>query len=150
VRHYYADLVGDLQNASRGLPFVVDLCCGTGKASLPHAAAGTPVLAMDVSFEMLSRYSAKCVAAGLTNVLLVQGDVTAPPLCPASAPFVQVIGGLHHLPDRVTSFRNIVSLLEPGGTLVLHEPLIPDPAPSVRLFAVLNRLLAMLDVPRLV
>lgn len=121
---YYHRLVKDqIHHHLRGHKAVVDLCCGTGKSSLPLAERGITVVAMDVSREMLRAYQAKCRRAGLGNVIFVHADASHPPLRNGSCTALTMIGGLHHIPDKGRCLNRCCESLAPGGLLILHEPL---------------------------
>ncbi len=121
---YYRRLVGrQIFGYVRGKPFVVDLCCGTGKSSLPLARMGCSVVGVDVSREMLRAYQRKCDKEGLRNVLLIHADASRPPLRKQSCGAIIMIGGLHHIPDQSGCVRHCCDLLTDDGVLIFHEPL---------------------------
>lgn len=101
--------------------FVVDLCCGTGKGSLPLLGRGMTVVGMDVSREMLRVYARKTGVP--PNLVLIHADGTNPPLAPKACPAIQIVGGLHHIPDRQACVHNCSHALRSGGVLIIHEPL---------------------------
>ena len=149
VRFYYHDLVANtLRGTASAAPFVLDLCCGTGKGSLALASSGIPVLGIDISRNMLSIYAQTIQLLGLDNVLLVQADATCPPVRAESVGYVQMIGGLHHIPDRRRCVEYVYGILQPQGLMVLHEPLIPEPLPRIRLFSLFHYPLVLTDIPR--
>ena len=102
-------------------PFIVDLCCGTGKSSAPLIERGLTVIGMDVSREMLRIYRKK--SRGKLNPILIHADASRPPLRTGSCAALSMIGGLHHIPDRAGSLRSCCDALSSGGLLILHEPL---------------------------
>jgi SAM-dependent methyltransferase len=122
LRSYYHYLVGvQIFDHLRDVPFVVDLCCGTGKSSAPLIEQGLTVVGMDVSREMLRVYRDKC--AGGAGPILIHADASRPPLHRDSCPALSMIGGLHHIPDRAGSLQSCCDALRGGGLLILHEPL---------------------------
>ena len=122
LREYYKRLVRrQIYAYVREQTFVVDLCCGTGKSSMPLVERGIPVVGVDVSREMLRAYRRK--AGGSENLILVHADASHPPLRPGSCGAITMIGGLHHIPDRPGSLRHCCKSLAPGGIMILHEPL---------------------------
>lgn len=125
---------------------VVDLCCGTGKSSLPLLEKGMPIVAIDVSRQMLLRYRDKCRSRGLDKVVFVQGDATRPPLAPRSCEAIMMIGGLHHVPDQDKCLANCGEALAPNGLLILHEPL--KTGQTSRTAALLDNVYALCDIGR--
>jgi ubiquinone/menaquinone biosynthesis C-methylase UbiE len=122
MRHYYRRLVREqIFEYVRDVPFVVDLCCGTGKSSIPLVERGMTVVGMDVSREMLRIYRSKC--RGPRSPILVQADASRPPLRRNSCAALSMIGGLHHIPDQAGSLESCCNALSEGGLLILHEPL---------------------------
>jgi SAM-dependent methyltransferase len=122
LRSYYRHLVGvQIYDYLREMPFIVDLCCGTGKSSAPLIERGMIVVGMDVSREMLRIYRKKC--ADQVNPILIHADASRPPLHRGSCPALSMIGGLHHIPDRAGSLQSCCDALSGGGLLILHEPL---------------------------
>jgi len=103
--------------------FVVDLCCGTGKSSMPFLERGMTVIGIDVSREMLHSYKRKCEARGYGNILLIHADASRPPLRKQSCGAIQLIGGLHHIQESARCISTCCSALEDNGFLILHEPL---------------------------
>jgi SAM-dependent methyltransferase len=122
LRTYYDRLVRrQVYGFVRRAPFVVDLCCGTGKSSQPLIDCGVTVVGIDVSREMLKVYRRK--RPSLRNPVLIQADASRPPLQPNSCAAIVMIGGLHHIPDRAGSLRACHDAIREGGLLILHEPL---------------------------
>ncbi len=145
LREYYKRLVRrQIYSYVHQQPFVVDLCCGTGKSSLPLVERGIWVIGVDVSREMLRTYRRK--ASGYDNLILVHADASHPPLCPNSCGAITMIGGLHHIPDQCGSVRHCCRSLAPGGLLILHEPL--KTGTSSRLAALLEDFYAMTNPSR--
>jgi SAM-dependent methyltransferase len=145
LRHYYRHLVGEqIYGHFRDVPFVVDLCCGTGKSSAPLVERRLTVVGMDVSREMLRIYRRKY--RGQVNPILIQADATRPPLRKNSCPAISMIGGLHHIPDRAGSLRACCDALSSGGLLVLHEPL--KTGRKSRLAGLLENVYAITDPAR--
>jgi SAM-dependent methyltransferase len=121
---YYKRLIGiQIFRFVRNSPFVVDLCCGTGKSSLPLLEKGLTVVGIDVSREMLRVYHRKCKALGLSNVLLVHADASRPPLRHGACAAITLIGGLHHIQEQAECLRTCANALAEGGVLAIHEPL---------------------------
>jgi SAM-dependent methyltransferase len=126
--------------------FVVDLCCGTGKSSIPLIARGKFVVGIDISMEMLNAYAGKCLSQKNDNYLLLRADASAPPLKPGSCQAVIIIGGLHHIPRADRCISHVTTLLSPGGIVILHEPL--NLGERTRLSRLLENVFALIDVTR--
>ena len=65
---------------------VVDLGCGTGRATLELAQRGANVIAVDLSLKSLLVAKHKLERASLTSVCLIQGDVSKIPIATSSSP----------------------------------------------------------------
>jgi SAM-dependent methyltransferase len=95
---------------------VVDAGCGKGRHLRLAARYGArEVIGMELG---LAVEVARRNTVDLDNVHVVQGDLTRPPLRPASVDVIYSIGVLHHLGAPVTGFRALAPLLAPGGLLV--------------------------------
>jgi ubiquinone/menaquinone biosynthesis C-methylase UbiE len=120
-RLYFERLIGQhVYRRVQDRSTVVDLCCGTGKSSMPLLRHGMTVIGMDVSREMLRAYRRKYDG---DRLVLVQADASRPPLRQGSCDAIMMIGGLHHIPDRRGSILRCSEALREGGLLILHEPL---------------------------
>jgi ubiquinone/menaquinone biosynthesis C-methylase UbiE/uncharacterized protein YbaR (Trm112 family) len=149
LHSYYTKLIEhQVYDHVRDAPFIVDLCCGTGKSSIPLIARGKFVIGIDISLEMLKAFAAKCLAKHYTNFLLLRADASMPPIKEGSCKAITVIGGLHHIPEADRCISNLERVLASDGTIVLHEPLASGV--RSRLSALLENSFALLDVPRVV
>jgi ubiquinone/menaquinone biosynthesis C-methylase UbiE len=100
---------------------VVEMGCGTG-ANLPHLreriGAGGRVLGLDFAPGMLGRASERVHRADWTNVTLLVGDATAPPIDGGvDAILATFVVGM--LEDPATTVDEWLVHLVPGGRLVL-------------------------------
>ncbi|MGH9110452.1 MAG: class I SAM-dependent methyltransferase [Acidimicrobiales bacterium] len=102
---------------------VVDLGCGTGALSLPLAARGATVIAVDLSRVMVERLEAKAATANLTTVTGTVAAVEHLELAPSSVDLVVSNYTLHHLrdADKQAVVRGAASWLRPGGRLVIGD-----------------------------
>ena len=98
---------------------VVELGCGTGQLGLFLALAGRRVLGVDLTLASLQVAEAFRARAGLSSARLVRGNLFAPPVVPGSADVVICSGVLHHTGDPEAGFRSAVSLVRPGGYVVV-------------------------------
>ena len=111
-------LLGVLPAGSLGT--VAELCCGRGEAAR-------------LLGERMSRYLGIDVAAGMLEIarrdlpgdrfFFAQGDATMLPLRDRAVDNVVMLGGVHHVPDRVGLFREVARILKPGGRFYFREPL---------------------------
>jgi 2-polyprenyl-3-methyl-5-hydroxy-6-metoxy-1,4-benzoquinol methylase len=101
---------------------VVDLGCGTGELSLPLAAAGAEVTAVDVSTAMIERLRAKAAAAGVAVSALVQ-PIEVLSFEPGSVDVVVSNYAFHHLrdADKAAAVKAAARWLRPGGRLVVGD-----------------------------
>jgi SAM-dependent methyltransferase len=96
---------------------VLELGCGTGRLSIPIAAAGHPLVALDQAPSMLAAARAKAGAAGV-RVSFVEGDMRGFDLGRVVALVVCTCNSLAHLlarEDLVACFRSVRRHLGRGG-----------------------------------
>lgn len=100
---------------------VVEMGVGTGaNLALLREVVGDEgrVIGVDLTRGMLARASARSEAAGWSNVHLVQGDATRPPVRgEVDAVVATFLVGM--LPDPAEAVREWLDLLAPGGRLAL-------------------------------
>jgi ubiquinone/menaquinone biosynthesis C-methylase UbiE len=99
---------------------VADLGCGTGTLAVLVAGMGYEVTAQDLSPAMVARALRKAESAGVT-VEVVVGDAAAPDLPDRFVDAVLVRHLVWSLPDPVGAIDRWVTLLRPGGRLVMVE-----------------------------
>ena len=101
----------------------VDLGCGTGQISLPLAAQGASVLAVDVSSAMVKRLQEEASRLGALDLDAVALPIEEFSLPPGSVDLVISSYALHHLrdadKDRLVSAA--FGWLKPGGRLVIAD-----------------------------
>jgi SAM-dependent methyltransferase len=109
-----------VEEATRADGRVLELGVGTGRIAVPIAAAGVPVVGVDLSAGMLEVARERAELAGV-ELDLRQGDMREPPV---DGPFSLVLipfRSLLHMEtdaDRRTVLRAVARLLEPGGRFV--------------------------------
>lgn len=108
--------------AADGARVVLDIGCGTGRTTLPVAAAGPAVVALDMSRGMLKQAVAKANAAGIAGVWPLIADAEHLPLADGAVDAVVCQGVLHHLPDVRVALTEADRVLGRGGWLCLAEP----------------------------
>jgi SAM-dependent methyltransferase len=101
---------------------VVDLGAGTGQFTLEVAPVCGRVVAVDISPVMLDRLRGK-VAAGSTNIDIVQAGFVSYVHQGEPADFVYSRWAMHHLPDfwKAVALQRIRSTLRTGGVLRLSD-----------------------------
>jgi SAM-dependent methyltransferase len=113
---------------------VVELGVGTGRIAVAVAEAGTAVIGVDSSEQMLEVCRRRAGAAGVANRLdLRLGDLSGPPVDERVRLVTSPFRSLLHLRDddeRLRAFRAARALLVPGGRLVfdVFEPSAEDVA----------------------
>ena len=101
---------------------VFDAGCGTGaNIALLHSRV-RGIIGMDYSDGAIARCERRLLAAGIKNVRLLRGDVTAPPLSNNSADKILCMSVLQYLTDAQVrrSFAEFARILRERGTLILH------------------------------
>lgn len=103
---------------------IADLGCGTGSLSVLCAEQGHSVHGVDLSDQMVSAARTKASAADLpagVSVAFDQGDASDPDLGAGAFDVVLSRHVLWALPDPAAALSRWISLLQPGGRLVLVE-----------------------------
>ncbi len=98
---------------------VADLGCGTGATAQTIAPAVAKLIAVDHEEVMLEAAGAHL--AGMDNVDLRLGDLTALPIEDAAVDRALAMLVLHHVEALDQAFREIRRVLRPGGTLVVLD-----------------------------
>lgn len=98
---------------------VAELCCGRGEAARLLGHRMDLCVGVDVSAGML-----EVARSDLREdrYFFLQGDATMLPLRDGAFDSVVMLGGIHHVPDRVRLFSEISRILRPGGRLYFREP----------------------------
>jgi 2-polyprenyl-3-methyl-5-hydroxy-6-metoxy-1,4-benzoquinol methylase len=108
---------------------VLDAGCGPGLVAARLLEAGSRVLGVDLSGEMIERARTRCQSHG-TRASFFQGSVfdrDVDPFGPFDAAVSRFV--LHHVVDPAAFVARQVALLRPGGVLVIADH-ITDPAPE--------------------
>ena len=105
---------------------VLDAGCGTGEA-LPwlfeKIRPSGHVIGIDLSAAHV-RVARRHAGA---NVEVLQGDLSAPPIAPASVDLIWCVNTLHHLRDPLAAAQGLAGLLRPAGRLALGQSsLLPE------------------------
>jgi ubiquinone/menaquinone biosynthesis C-methylase UbiE len=140
----YFDYLDDALRAAVAevsLGVVLEICCGMGEAFQLLSGRYERGVGIDISLAMLTR--ARAANAG-ASVTFVQGDATCLPLADDCVDLVMTLGGIHHINDRTTLFKEIARVLKPGGRFIYREP-VSDFALWRWLRAAIYRLSPMFD-----
>lgn len=97
---------------------VLDAGCGNGRYIAISSLFGPEtVVGMDISD---SCYVAFANTRNLQNVLIVRGDVFAPPFVQNNFDVVYSIGVLHHTPSAGGAFKSLARFCKTGGLMSLY------------------------------
>lgn len=98
---------------------MAEICCGRGEALRLLAGRYAEGVGIDISEAMLTDGKATLT---VRDASLLQGDATCLPLRDAGFDSVVMLGGIHHVNDRVALFSEIRRILKPGGVFIFREP----------------------------
>ena len=95
--------------------------CGTGQHSIDTAwrTKAAQVLAVDLSLTSLCYAQRKTRELGLNNIHYAQADIMKLPSLGRTFDVIEASGVLHHLADPFVGWRVLLSLLRPGGIMLL-------------------------------
>ena len=95
--------------------------CGTGQHSIATAQRfqGAHVLAIDLSLGSLGYAKRKTGELGLTSIEYAQADLLELGSLGRSFDVIESVGVLHHLREPFSGWRVLLSLLRPGGFMLL-------------------------------
>ncbi len=135
-----ADLKPDLVVAALMLPedaIVADLGCGPGVFTVPLAQELRKgvVYAVDVEPQQLDALRQRLIEEDLHNVVPVLASYSTPHLPPARLNLVLLVDTYHHIEDRIEYFRQLRTVLRPGGRIAIIESKAAESAPGAALEA---------------
>ena len=95
--------------------------CGTGQESIETARQfpGARVLAIDLSVPSLCYATRKTREIGLANIEYAQGDIVEAGSIGRTFDVIEAVGVLHHLAEPMAGWRELCSLLRPGGFMLV-------------------------------
>jgi len=95
--------------------------CGTGEHPIATARqyANARVLAVDLSLSSLCYARRMTRALGLTNIEYAQADILKLGDIGRTFDVIESVGALHHLADPQAGWRVLLSLLRPGGLMLV-------------------------------
>jgi SAM-dependent methyltransferase len=107
--------------AGRGPREILVAGCGTGSKSIITAQLfpNATVLAVDMTLASLAYARRKAREANVRNIEFAQADIMNLGSIGRSFDLIEVVGVLHHLADPLTGWRILLSLLRPGGVMMV-------------------------------
>lgn len=139
---YSTDLEASVKKLNlKGDEHVLDLCCGTGKSTLPllKALPHGRITGLDNSEGMLAVAEKKFhgeIQQG--KISLTLSDAMNPPFEDESFDAIFVAYGLRNMPDYQTFLNQTYRLLKPGGTICIHDYSIKENAWAKAYWAILG------------
>jgi ArsR family transcriptional regulator len=103
---------------------VADLGCGSGNLTIELAASVKQVIGVDNSAEMLK--AAKRRTAGLANVELRKGELSALPIESSTSDAAMIVLALTYVADPQSAVNEMARILKPGGRGVIVDLLPHD------------------------
>jgi ubiquinone/menaquinone biosynthesis C-methylase UbiE len=100
---------------------IADLGAGEGWLSLLLAQRAAQVIAIDHSQKMVEFATSELKSKGIANLEYRLGDLTNPPIEPASIDLAIMSQALHHTPNPSQAIRAAFQLLKKGGQLVILD-----------------------------
>jgi ubiquinone biosynthesis O-methyltransferase len=101
---------------------LLDVGCGSGRASIPFARNGVKVIGLDISEQMVLRAKSKSEKQGLTDsVDYIVGDSENLPFRQNSVDAVLAFGVLHHVPTPQKMLQQMSKVLKNDGLYFGHE-----------------------------
>ena len=137
----YLDQALLVELPAAGLGDVAEICCGRGEAVELVAGRFKRAVGVDISLNMLRAARRHHDAPSLA---FIQGDATRLPLADGAFDSVFMLGGIHHVNDRATLFREVARILKPGGRFYFREP-VSDFWPWLMLRKLIYRISPSLD-----
>jgi SAM-dependent methyltransferase len=119
---------------------VLDVACGAGHGAEVAAPHVRLVVGIDLTPGLLEVGARRLREAGLSNVLLQEGNAHALPFTAGSFDLVFCRNSLHHVADPEQAVSEMVRVCRPGGRVVLADLVAPSPETRER-FDALHRLL---------
>lgn len=117
---YLDYLDGEMEKLFVGdrLGVTAEVCCGPGEGCRLFHDRASLMFGIDISLRVLEHAQAhlgeKCA--------FLQGDATHLPLMDGCLDTVMLLGGIHHVNDRLGLFREVHRVLKPGGRVYWREP----------------------------
>jgi SAM-dependent methyltransferase len=104
---------------------VLDVACGAGHAAEQAAPHVRQVVGVDLTPSLLELGAERLREAGITNVLLHEGNAAALPYVDGSFDLVMCRGALHHFADPGGAVAEMARVCRPGGRVVAADMVAP-------------------------
>jgi len=114
-----AETIKELVKDSRNMR-IMDIGCGDGSISLPLLTESTRITLVDLSSSMLSIAKSKVPPGIAENVETVNQDFSTTQFERQSFDLILCIGVLAHVPSPSDFVGKMVSLLKPGGRIIVE------------------------------
>jgi SAM-dependent methyltransferase len=119
---------------------VLEVACGAAHVAESIAGKVRTVIGLDLTKELLALGAGRLRAAGVTNVVLQEGDAEAMPFVDGMFDVVYCRASLHHMAVPAQAVREMARVCRPGGRVVVND--LVAPAAEVRdVFDHVHRLL---------
>lgn len=122
---FLLERLGDLRGRR-----LLDIGCGLGESSVKFAKLGAEVTATDLSPGMTAVTAALAARHGVTLRTLT-GAAEDLDLPPASFDVIYAANVIHHLADRAAFYRQVNTLLAPGGVFCSWDPVKYNPVINI-------------------
>jgi 2-polyprenyl-3-methyl-5-hydroxy-6-metoxy-1,4-benzoquinol methylase len=112
-----------VEEFTKGITFtsVLDVPCGTGSISAPLLQRCQQLTLVDISSNMLAIAEKNVGEAAKHKVILLNKDIFETDLPPGSYDLVICLGLLAHIESPEQLLNKIISLVKPGGLLILQN-----------------------------
>ncbi|EKR34192.1 methyltransferase domain protein [Leptospira interrogans serovar Hebdomadis str. R499] len=120
-----------------GAPYILDLCCGYGRLTLPLLEKLLNVVGVDLSPTLIQEAESRRVKLNLGNNMSFQvGDMRRIPFPSSQFDFGFCVWAslnfLSNLEDQTRAFTEIYRVLKPGGKFLIEIPFHEDKNPVVQ------------------
>jgi ubiquinone/menaquinone biosynthesis C-methylase UbiE len=105
---------------------VLDVACGAAHAAELAAPHVRQVVGVDLTPELLTLGATRLRDAGVTNVLLQEGNAAALPFVDASFDLVMCRTAVHHMGDPLAAIAEMARVCKPGGRVVVSDLVAPN------------------------
>ena len=105
---------------------VLDVACGAAHASEAMAPFVRQVVGLDLTRALLDEGRHRLAGAGITNVLLQEGDAACMSFVDDSFDVVACRSSLHHFADPREQVREMARVCRPSGRVVISDMVAPE------------------------